>query len=223
VIESLQRHALLRVTTLGWQRALARSPALASRPYVPEWAGRGWPVIVRRYLPEDAAGLIPVAIPLPPQAGKPGATLQLQPEEIHAPLPPVALSACLDAAPVAWRETLHSLLASSERCGCAPAVFGSLLWQMLTGLTYLHERSDLDLLWRVTRHEQAEELVRSIARCARKCPMRIDGELVLPDGAGVHWREWDGAAEVLVRTLHRVERRRTDQLFQESWRAGQAV
>jgi phosphoribosyl-dephospho-CoA transferase len=220
VIESLQRHDLLRVDSVGWQQALAHLPHIAARPHVREWASRGWPVIVRRYAPGDAADLIPVAISLPPPAGKPGVALALPVSSIVERLPAVAVSACRRQAPAAWRETLQSLLAIGERCGSAPAVFGSLLWQMLTGLTYLHERSDVDLLWRVTRAEQAQELVRLIAGCARSSPMRIDGELLLPDGAGMQWREWDGAEEVIVRTLHRVERRAANSFFSPAEREG---
>jgi phosphoribosyl-dephospho-CoA transferase len=214
VMDRLQRHDLLRVDPAGWQLALACRPGIAIRPHVADWARRGWPVIVRRYAPGEAADLIPVAISLPAPAAKPGVALALHPSHILERMPAVAVSGCTAQAPAAWRETLQSLLAIAQRCGSAPAVYGSLLWQTLTGLTYLHERSDVDLLWRVTRHEQAQELVRSIARCALNSPMRIDGELLLPDGAGIQWREWQGGAdELIVRTLHRAERRASDQLF----------
>ena len=213
VIESLQRHDLLRVDPAGWQQALAHLAPIAARPHVREWACRGWPVIVRRYAPGEAPDLIPVAISLPAPARRPGVALALPLSCIVERLPAVAVSACCSQAPAAWRDTLQSLLAIGERCGSAPAVFGSLMWQTLTGLSYLHERSDVDLLWRVTRREQARELVHAIASCARNSPMRIDGELLLPDGAGIQWREWDSAGEVIVRTLHRAESRAADQLF----------
>jgi phosphoribosyl-dephospho-CoA transferase len=213
VIENLQRHDLLRVDPAGWQQALTQAPQIAARPHVREWATRGWPVIVRRYASGEATDLIPVAISLPPPASKPGVALALPAGCILERLPAVALSDCNDQAPAAWRETLQSLLETGERCASTPAVFGSLLWQKLTGLTYLHERSDVDLLWRVAALEQAQQLVRLIASCARHSPMRIDGELLLPDGAGLHWREWDSADEVIVRTLRRAERRARNSFF----------
>jgi phosphoribosyl-dephospho-CoA transferase len=214
VIETLRRHDLLRIDPAGWQRVLAQQPELATRPYVSDWAERGWPVIVRRYANDEAADLIPVAISVPPPAAKPGIALALRASDILERMPAVALSACIGQAPAAWRETLQSLIALAERCGTAACVFGSLLWQTLTGLTYLHAGSDVDLLWAVMRREQAQDLACGIARCALTSAMRIDGELLLPDGAGIHWREWQGGAdEVLVRTLHRVERRAVGQLL----------
>jgi phosphoribosyl-dephospho-CoA transferase len=214
VIETLRRHDLLRVDPGGWLRALAPRPEVAMRPYVSDWVERGWPVIVRRYAGDEARDLVPVAISLPPPADKPGVALALRPSDILEHLPALALSACIAQAPAAWRETLQSLLEIAQRCGTVAWVFGSLLWQTLTGLTYLHEGSDVDLLWRVMHREQAQELVRAVARCALTSPVRIDGELLFPDGAGIHWREWQrGADEVIVRTLHRVERRASDRLL----------
>jgi phosphoribosyl-dephospho-CoA transferase len=45
-----------------------------------------------------------------------------------------------------WRPTIASLLAVGARTGVEPSVFGSLLWEHLTGLAYLTPHSDLDVL-----------------------------------------------------------------------------
>jgi phosphoribosyl-dephospho-CoA transferase len=214
VIESLRRHDLLRVSSTGWQRALEPLPGIAARPFVREWVDHGWPVMVRRFQSGDVADLIPVAIALPPAAGKPGPALQLQADDILERLPPLALSACVDAAPVEWRGSVRELERIALRLQSNVAVFGSLLWQTLTALSYLRESSDLDLTWSVARAGQARALAGAIAQCANDSPMRIDGEFVLPDGAGVHWREWlDGADEVVAKTLRGVESRSLEGLF----------
>jgi phosphoribosyl-dephospho-CoA transferase len=208
VIDSLQRHQLLRVRPDGWQRALGLHPEIAAREHVADWVSRGWPVMVRRYLPADQPELIPVAISLPPSSARSGIALQLLPQDIGQRLPAVSLRECVELAPAAWTETLKSLLELGERLNAPPAVFGSLLWQKLTGLSYLHERSDLDLIWRVTQSQQGLALARAMAAIAAHSPMAIDGEFLLPDGAGVQWREFlDGAQEVIVKTLHRAESR----------------
>jgi phosphoribosyl-dephospho-CoA transferase len=213
---ALQRHDLLRVEPVAWPRALERSAAAGEHAHalVREWASHRWPVMVRRYRPGDAPDLIPVAIALPPEAVKTGVALQLHADEVRERLAPIALRDCVEVAPRAWREALHALPGMVGDQPGMPSVFGSLLWQSVTGRSYLHEGSDLDLLWRVVDAAQARALAHSIQQCAATSPMRIDGEFVLADGAGVHWREWlDGSEEVIVKTLHRVESRRLSQLF----------
>jgi phosphoribosyl-dephospho-CoA transferase len=45
-------------------------------------------------------------------------------------------------------------------------------------------------------------------------PVRLDGEFILRDGGAANWRELHAeAAEVLVKTLHRVEIRPAAELF----------
>lgn len=212
--QRLRRHDLLRLSPAGWQSALAHCRAPALRPWVREWASHDWPVIVRRYAPDDVSERIPVAIPLSPGAGKPGAALQVDAREILQVLPPVTVSACVAAAPVTWQASLRLLQQLADQYKSDVAVFGSLLWQTMTGLTYLNADSDLDLLWRVARPEQARELAAAIARFASQASLRIDGEFLLPDGGGVQWREWlDGADEVIVKTLRGAQSREFEGLF----------
>jgi phosphoribosyl-dephospho-CoA transferase len=64
-----------------------------------------------------------------------------------------------------------------------------LLWQHVTGQAYVTPESDLDLLWPVADSVQAERLVRGVQGIAEAAPMRLDGELLLPGGQGVNWRE----------------------------------
>jgi phosphoribosyl-dephospho-CoA transferase len=208
VIDSLQRHELLCVRPEGWRRALALCPEIAAREHVADWVSRGWPVMVRRFLPADQPELIPVAISLPPSSARSGIALQLLPQDIGQRLPAVPLKECVELAPAPWRQALRSLLDLGERLDAPPAVFGSLLWQKLTGLSYLHECSDLDLIWRVKHSRQALALAHAMAVIAAHSPMALDGEFLLPDGAGVQWREFlDGAQQVIVKTLHRAESR----------------
>jgi phosphoribosyl-dephospho-CoA transferase len=214
VLERLRRHDLLSVHPDAWQRVMRQHPDLASRPHVAEWAERGWPVVVRRYQPWDAPEKIPVAISLPPVAGKSGFSLQIETADVREALSSVTLSDCVAITPSAWRETVQSLCGLRQRFDTEPRVYGSLRWQTLTGLTYLNDRSDLDLLWSVTRYSQAIGLANALSLSARQAPMRLDGEFILPQGEAVHWREfYDGADEVIVKTAHQVESRSFRRLF----------
>jgi phosphoribosyl-dephospho-CoA transferase len=80
-------------------------------------------------------------------------------------------------------------------------IFGSLAWCMLTGLDYLTDGSDLDLLLPVSRGTDLVRLTAELAAIEAVAPMRLDGELVRDDGAGVNWRELHaGVGEVLLKT-----------------------
>lgn len=213
-VERLQRHDLLRVDPDGWRRMLASRADLARLPNVAAWGRHGWPVIVRRPLCGEAPELIPAAISLPSPARTRGIALQLQPADVIGRVAPISAQAAQPAAPASWRPTLAALAAIAEQFDTHARVFGSLLWQTLTGLRYVRANSDLDLMWRVRHAAQARALAAAIAEVAAGSPMRIDGELLLPDGAAVHWREFRQATDqVLVKTPHAVETRPLECLF----------
>jgi len=97
-------------------------------------------------------------------------------------------------------------------------VFGALLWQHATGLPYLTSRSDLDLIWSISDERTAALLVEGLLRLDADGPVRLDGELELPDGAAVNWRELaqrgaDSGDEPLVKTMDGVEVRTRAALF----------
>ena len=221
----LRRHALLRVDPSSWPRVLERAGAQA---VLAQWAVQGWPLIVRRYLPDETRQVIPVAAPLPPLPTPPapstrrqGLSLQLFDGEVREVMDAVELPAALAAAPVAWRPVMRTLASLGEECGSAPLLYGSLLWQLLTGMPYVTARSDLDLSWRVHSLPQAQSLIAGLVRIERTSPMRLDGELVLPDGGSIAWREYADAPadgdelqdELLVKTLQGVCARPRASLF----------
>lgn len=221
----LARHTLLRVDPRCWLRILERTAAHAED--IAQWAVRGWPLIVRRYLPDEGREIIPAAAPLPPTAAqgrRAGVVLRLLEEEVLHTIDAVTLPAALAAAPAAWQPAMHALISLGEECASVPALYGSLLWQLLTGMSYVTARSDLDLCWRVDSVRQAKSLTEGLARIERVSPMRLDGELLLPDGGAIAWREYVSAPadpgrrdELLVKTLHGVDSR------PRAWLFGQAA
>lgn len=199
--ESWRRHDLLRVEPRKWSEMLASQPHLAMLPHVAPWAARGWPLIVRRRMEGDDTRMIPLAFPLPPACGKLRVAVQLAPEAVRERVAAPTLRVLREEAPPPWHPTVDALLALADHSGIEPGVFGSLLWQRLTGLPYLSAGSDLDLLWPVGDANSANCLVHRLGVLERNSPVRFDGEILLPDGGGVQWREWrDHPAEVLVKT-----------------------
>jgi phosphoribosyl-dephospho-CoA transferase len=184
---------------------------LIGRPAAGEkLGGSGWPVIVRRRAEGEDPDLVPVGVPLPPTAGKRRVALLLPPDDVLQRSPPPLLRAVANVASLGWQSTIVSLLDLGERIGVDPSAFGSLLWQHQTGLTYLSPQSDLDILWPVPEDFDVLSLVYSVAEIQRDAPLRIDGEVVFPDGSAVNWRElWNehrtgGRAGVLAKSMESV-------------------
>ncbi|MBM5577791.1 malonate decarboxylase holo-[acyl-carrier-protein] synthase [Burkholderia pseudomallei] len=297
----LVRHTLVRVRAQAWPALLAAHGGIGTLPFVRDWAARGWPLIVRRRSPCDAG--VPLGLPLPPSAGKRRVALAAAREQIDSACALPTLADVGRQAPPAWRPTLARLraLADAHRVDCR--VFGSLAWQTLTGLRYLSDESDLDVLlmpcgasssaslfrfsssfatsfasvsvspsspsasipqssraWPVpalagassaaavtgaeasapmtaqmeasasrlsrrsgsssmpSRRDAIAPFLAALAEIDADAPMRIDGELLCADGAGVNWRELHaGGRAVAMKTATGVELV-APRTFLEAWR-----
>jgi phosphoribosyl-dephospho-CoA transferase len=164
---------------------------------------------------------VPAALPLPPSHGKQRLAFSFSSDAAVVALPPVLLRDAAQAAPVKWQPVLAALLDLGEAVEVTPRVFGALLWQRMTGLPYLTDRSDLDLLWSISDERSAALLVEGLLQLDASSSMRLDGEVELADGAGVNWRELaqtlsNTTAEVLVKTMDGVEVRTRAGLFRTS-------
>lgn len=195
--QPLQRHQLVRVLPPAWDALLASRDDLASEPLLRDWARRGWPLIVRRPSPGEGEGL-PLGLPLPPSAGKRRISIQMRAEDIIASERLPTLADCIETAPPAWQPSLQQLIALAKKDGVQARVFGSLAWQRMTGLVYLGPRSDLDIIWTLPSLDVIHMFLADLATIESHAPMRLDGELVRADGAGVNWRELHAAASELV-------------------------
>jgi phosphoribosyl-dephospho-CoA transferase len=214
----LRRHDLLRVEPAAWDAMLRRYADLADVPLVADWARLDRPVIVRRRMAGDLADGVPAALPLPPCHGKRRLAFSFDSGATVAKWPPVLLGDAARTAPAGWQPVIAALLDLGEAVGMTPRVFGALLWEHLTGLPYLTAQSDLDLLWSISDERGAVLLVERLLRLDADGPVRLDGELVLPDGSGVNWRELaqsiaNPGHEVLVKTMEGVEARTWVALF----------
>lgn len=201
----LRRHDLVAVAPESWAAVLAARPDLHGVPHLPGWAEAGWPVILRRRVVGEALDALPAGLPLRPADGKRRIGLLLPPDSVR-PRPAVTLAEARAAAPASWQPAIDALLALGAAHGLVPRVFGALLWQHLTGLAYLTPASDLDLLW-PTAGPIDRSLLGGLAAIESDAPMRLDGEVILPDGAGVNWREWHAAeagTDVLAKGMERL-------------------
>lgn len=194
--EPLRRHTLV---WLPPQAAQAVAPAQAAR--VSAWFGQGHPAIVARRPPATPADSLQLGVPLPPAEGKQRVAVRAPAAAVLRVAPPPSLAQTIASAPAAWRPALAALAHQAEAIELVPRVFGAFCWQALTGLAYVHETSDLDLLWEIGSVAQADAIVALLHDWEQRHRRRADGELRLPDGRAVNWREYaGGAARVLVKT-----------------------
>lgn len=197
-----QRHRLVTVAPEAWARCLS-GYAHGHIPLLQHWATRGWPAIIRRPLPADAPGMVPIGVPLPPAAQKLRIALAVSPEDVLGEEDLPALQAAAAVAPAAWQPRIATLLALGQTYQLTPRCFGSLCWQARTGLAYLSAGSDLDVVWPVAAQTDLAVMARDIMNAERIPGPPLDGELVLSDGRAVNVREFCAALrtgeEVLVK------------------------
>jgi phosphoribosyl-dephospho-CoA transferase len=202
---SAQRHALLTIDPRAWP-AIIGGHAHADMPLLAAWAAKGWPVICRRPGPEDRTGELPVGVPLPPAQNKRRIALSVPPAAVTRRQALPRLDHLVAVAPPAWRQSIDALLALAHRFDVTPLCFGSLCWQFRTGLNYITNTSDLDLVWPASACSDIAALLQAVARVEQTFPPRIDGEVVFADGRAVNWRELHqglnagGETQILVKT-----------------------
>lgn len=198
--------------TLAWLSADAgwRADVAAQEPRLAAWFAQGLPAMVARRAVDDPDPRLRLGVPLPPGEGKQRLALRVPLHDVLRLQAPPALDEVL-ASGVAteWQAPLQAMRR------LAPArVFGAFAWQHLTGLPYVHPRSDIDLLWQVEDARQADLLVERLQHWESTHGQRVDGELCLADGGAVNWREYAGhSREVLVKRLDGAALEARDRLF----------
>lgn len=185
-VAALRRHDLVYVRSEAWLGLLQGRVQGEMEPDLLAWAELGRPAIFRRRTCGDAADIVPLGLPLPPGMGRKRLALACPPAAVMRTAPPPLLRDALPAAPAQWCQAIGALLESAPSCRC----FGSLAWQYLTGLSYLADTSDLDLLVECRSDADAKRVTALLTDVAEHAPMRIDAELITPYGTAVQWREW---------------------------------
>lgn len=147
---------------------------------VRNWLGENQPVIVRR--PCLTAEGLHCGVPLPPEQGWKRLGFSIDPAHVKKRLSLPWLSECLPLLPELRQKQLATL------AKLQPEVFGSLAWQYLTGVTCLHEKSDIDLLFRIKSRNELRELLEKLT--ALDLGDDCDIEIMLWNNRAFSWREW---------------------------------
>jgi phosphoribosyl-dephospho-CoA transferase len=187
-LQHLQRHQLVRLTPEGWAGVQSGDREPQAQAALAHWAAHDLPLVVTRQRADDASG-IALGLPAPTCWSRLRLALSVAHDVLRDPhgCPEPAAITPLLAPPVraAW-TTLTGRLAA---LGVAPQVYGGHGWQAITGLAYLRDGSDLDL-WLPVRDAAQADAAAALLDDADWGGPRLDGEIGLPDGAAVAWREW---------------------------------
>ena len=204
---ALHRQQLVRLSVDGWGRVLQRPWDAEARACLGLWAERGLPLVVTRQ-PPSQGDLLATGLPAPARFGRRRLAVAVASNDVLFLDEFPSATAVAGLLPRTVAATWRALLAALAANDCAARVYGGYGWQALTRMAYVHADSDIDLLLPVTSHAHADAVAQVLAMTAWDGP-RLDGELLLPDGAAVAWREWNEhragrVAQVLVKRLRGV-------------------
>lgn len=178
---ALHRHAFV------WLDSSEALPALLR-----EWIEQGRPLVVRRPCLSPDGKNACLGLALPPSRGKRRIPFELPRELIQKVSVPPLWSECATIP----SETVHPFHEATTSGGVALRAFGSHAWQHLTGLSYVTEHSDIDLLILLESRASWDAVRKVLSRLA--LPPGIDLEIVLKSDASFSWREFSGAGPSLL-------------------------
>lgn len=208
-MDTLERNQLVWLDDSGWQQIQAES--LQSDAQVQDilahWRSLQWPLVVTRRRCDCSTDQVCLGLPAPQRWDKRKLAMQVRRSAVSLiqPMPDLREINRNQA----WQTAGNRLADRLEQAGVRSGVYGSYAWQHITGLSYLHVGSDLDLSLNVRHLAQAALVVALLTQaCTQELP-RLDGEIVFAGGKAVAWRELQQllsgqVKHVLIKDIHRV-------------------
>nr|WP_315427591.1 malonate decarboxylase holo-[acyl-carrier-protein] synthase [uncultured Albidiferax sp.] len=182
-MRALQRNQLVWLHDTAWAALAARQWSAAESTTLAHWQQHRLPLVVCRQAPCMPTERISAGLAAPRTWAASKLALDLAPKDIRAHGDFPSLQDVAQGTP--WQSAAHDL---ADALGITAHVYGSHGWQLLSGLDYVHAKSDIDLSLQVPDMDTAQAVVAQLA--AAQLPMRIDGELVFAGGHAVAWREY---------------------------------
>ena len=181
---SFRRHVFVRLEKDAWERTSADSGDPAT---LREWLAHGRPLIVRRPCLSDDGRDVLLGLALP---GKRRLAYQVPVDAISSVEPPPL-----------WRGEFPTPF--------TPRLFGSHAWQELTGLAYVTQTSDVDVLVDIVSLAEWEML----RQMKDQISAALDLEIIFRGDASFSWREYLGlTSDILIKSNRHVWLERKDRL-----------
>ncbi len=204
----MRRHDLSYLRSGCHCRFLAGEPGPGWSAAIAAWIADERPLVVSRQ--GVRAGQVQLALTLPARLGRQRIACTVNREEVLLTRPPLAVGDCLPRLGSGARAVLADLDATIQASGARLGVFGSLAWEVLSGESYRHAESDIDLICDLRSHRQLDDSLHALSAASARMTCRLDGELRFPGGDAVAWRELAAcchrpATQVLVKGLYEVK------------------
>lgn len=196
----MRRHDLAYLYPAPEYRLLSPVHCPAAHDALQRWLQAQRPLVVARQ-PEADGTQILLGLTLPPDAEPRRISVSVNPDAIRALTPPLTLTHCVNTCTAAVAAPLKNLLLQCESHNIAVSVYGSLAWEMLSGITYRHKRSDIDLVCDIARASQLAPCIEALRRARQAVPCALDGEIRFAGGPAVNWKE---LAQALLQPTMRV-------------------
>jgi len=198
-MNGLRRHTLVRLsqapeTGNDTDRALGDRWLAAGRPFV----------VSRRRAEQDAVALgFCVADERYPALRPRRVAARTDPHHVvEVARPPRLVEIARCPAAQAHAASFSRLARAAERAGLDLRVYGSWMWQALTGERHVREASDLDVVVDVADVGAADRVAAFLEQEEPGLAFKLDGELSFAGLGEVHWREYrQGKAEVLLKSV----------------------
>lgn len=192
----IPRHRWVHVDPVAHVAIAASCSDAQLREHVADWLARGLPLISRARLAHDY-----VAHPVGLCLKRRRVALSVDASAVTNVEEPTVLAEVAETlAPRAAAAAL-ALCHGARSLGFEPRAFGSASWQHRTGDTYLHATSDLDILAAPASRDALTSWLELLTELEPTSPMRLDGEVELPSGEAVNWRELAAAPrQVLLKS-----------------------
>lgn len=117
-------------------------------------------------------------------------------------LPPTLNEIARNPAASPHAASFSRLTSAAAAAGIAIRVYGSWMWQALTGEPHVHEGSDLDVLIDVAGVAAADRVTAFLAEIEPTLAFRLDGEVSFANLGEVNWREYrQDRPEILLKSI----------------------
>lgn len=195
MLEKCNRHDIIRIRPERTSDAVRVIPA-GEHGRIINWLARYPMAVVRRPRITSDQKRICCGVVLPLEEGKRRFAFEVALSAVAELQPPPRLAACLEHAAPGWREPLQIL---AEMPGPLALAFGSLAWQYLTGLRYITDESDADILFRPASITEWRELEKELISWRGKySSVPVDIEITFPNGFSTAWKEYLAGTEKLL-------------------------
>jgi phosphoribosyl-dephospho-CoA transferase len=166
------------------------------------WFGEGLPAVVCRFDGNAAPGELALGVLAPPGEGGRGRAVscRVAARDVRRIEPPLGLAEVAARASGVWRRGLGDFIRTVGGSG-EFGVYGSHMWQTVTGRRYVRDDSDIDLCIPARSRPAIGAIGQALLAWERGTGLRADGEFIFPGDAAVSWREFHAGTgrEVLVK------------------------